>query len=156
MNRDAFRLLLVLGIIGGGIFWGYNYAQQQARKEQAVQFVRDYIRLVEANDLQTAYEKLTSKRFRRIVSFDKFKDDYNLAFRKLGQLKSYKPTLWSEKGWQQDHFVLDCEAQFQRDVGTIRFTLDRSDEGFQVAGFEIFSQNWNDLGEEAESGETPE
>ncbi|MBI4868039.1 MAG: hypothetical protein HY816_13925 [Candidatus Wallbacteria bacterium] len=151
MSREKFRLLLVVAIVGVVAFWAYDYSRKMERRDRAEAFVRKYIRLIQANNLQAAYLQHTSERFRKIMTFDKFALAYAQAFRKMGELKSYKPIAWLEPGVGRDHYQLDFEAQYTRDTGKMRFVLDADKDDFKLSGFLVFGDHWQKLPETDEN-----
>lgn len=150
MSRDKFRFLLVILLIGAALYSAREYSLRTDRKERAEDFVRRYIRLVQSNDLQTAYYQLTSQRFRTLVPFEKFATDYGMAFRKLGELRSYKTIAWLEPGIGRDYFQIDTDTRFQNDTGKMRFVLDMENNKFKLSGFLVYGDNWDKLRERSE------
>ncbi len=150
MSRDIFRILLALALAAAGTYSTYNYSLRAQRQERVESFTRRYIKLVQANDLQAAYYRETSERFRKLVGFDKFARDYALAFRKLGELVSYKTVGYFEPQLGRDYYQLDCEARYQRDTGHLRFTLELEQGHFRLSGFFVYGDHWEKLTESVE------
>ncbi|MBI3890477.1 MAG: hypothetical protein HY303_02990 [Candidatus Wallbacteria bacterium] len=147
MSRETFRLLLLVTLLGVVSTWAYNYSQKMERRDKAEEFVRKYIRLVQANDLQMAYLNYTAERFRKIMPFEKFNQSYGLAFRKMGDLKSYKVLAWLEPGVGRDYYQIDFDAQYARDTGKMRFVMDLENGQYKLSGFLVYGDHWEKLPE---------